>query len=50
VIRKNILNDIIITQDGMTHASEIIDIISFKKIKYQEMPVNIIYTDYSLQK
>ena len=50
VIRKNILNDIIITQDGMTHASEIIDLISSKKIKYKEMPVNIIYTDYSLAK
>jgi len=34
----------------MTHASEIIDIISSKKIIYKEMPVNIIYTDYSLAK
>lgn len=50
VIRKNILNDIVITQDGMTHASEIIDIVSSKKIKYKEMPVNIIYTDYSIAK
>jgi len=34
----------------MTHASEIIDIISSKKIRYKEMPVNIIYTPYSLAK
>ncbi|MDD3793702.1 MAG: DUF2304 family protein [Candidatus Gracilibacteria bacterium] len=50
VIRKNILDDIIITQDGMTHASEIIDIISSKRIRYKEMPVNIIYTPYSVAK
>jgi len=50
VIRKNILKDIKITQDGMTHASEILDIISQNKIKFKEVPVNIIYTDYSLAK
>lgn len=50
VLRKNVLKDIVITQDGMTHASEIIDLISSKKIKYKEMPVNIIYTPYSMAK
>lgn len=50
VIRKTILNDIRITQDGMTHASEILDIISQKKIKFREVPVNITYTPYSLAK
>jgi len=44
------LKDIKITQDGMTHASEILDIISQNKIKFKEVPVNIIYTDYSLAK
>ncbi|NVP18033.1 DUF2304 family protein [Candidatus Gracilibacteria bacterium] len=50
VLRKNVLKDIVITQDGMTHASEIIDLISSKKIKYKEIPVNIIYTPYSMAK
>ncbi len=50
VIRKNALEKIRITQDGMTHASEIIDIISTEKIVYKEVPVHIIYTEYSLAK
>jgi hypothetical protein len=44
------LDKIKITQDGMSHASEIIDIISREKIKYMEVPVNIKYTEYSLKK
>lgn len=50
VIRKRALESIKITQDWMTHASEIIDIISTKKLLYREVPVNIIYTEYSLAK
>jgi len=34
----------------MGHASEIIDIIASKKISFREVPVNIHYTKYSLQK
>jgi hypothetical protein len=34
----------------MTHASEIIDIIASKKIVYKEVPVHIIYTEYSMAK
>jgi hypothetical protein len=34
----------------MTHASEIIDIISSKKLVYKEVPVHIVYTEYSLAK
>jgi hypothetical protein len=34
----------------MSHASEIIDIISKEKIKFKEVPVNIQYTQYSLKK
>jgi hypothetical protein len=44
------LNDLKITNDGMGHASEIIDLVSVNKIKYAEAPVNIKYTDYSLSK
>lgn len=39
-----------ITQDGMAHASEIIDQISKNKLKYREVPVTVIYSDYSISK
>lgn len=39
-----------ITMDGFEHASEIIDEIARKKIKYLEVPVFIDYTDYSKAK
>jgi len=50
VIKKETLKDISITIDGMGHASEIVDIISSKKIKFKEVPVDILYTDYSIAK
>ncbi|MEM4711038.1 MAG: glycosyltransferase family 2 protein [Candidatus Woesearchaeota archaeon] len=39
-----------ITSDRMEHASEIIEEIKRKKIEYKEIPVTILYTDYSLKK
>jgi len=39
-----------ITQNRMAHASEIISIIKTLKMKYQEMPCNIRYNSYTLQK
>ncbi|MEM4336805.1 MAG: glycosyltransferase family 2 protein [Candidatus Woesearchaeota archaeon] len=39
-----------ITQDKMEHASEIIDEIAKKKIKFKEVPVKIIYSEYSKAK
>jgi polyprenyl-phospho-N-acetylgalactosaminyl synthase len=39
-----------ITQDRMEHASEIVEEIVKKKIKYREVPVIIKYTDYSQKK
>lgn len=50
VMRKSALRSIRITMDGMWHASEIVDIISQKNIKFKEVPVNILYTDYSRSK
>ena len=50
VFRKNILNDLKITIDWMGHASELIDIVASKKIRFAEVPVDIIYTKYSLAK
>jgi len=49
-MKKSALKDIIITIDGMGHASEIIDIISQKHLKHKEVPVDILYTEYSLAK
>lgn len=49
-MRKSALEKIKISIDGMWHASEIIDIISQKKIPHMEVPVDIIYTEYSLSK
>lgn len=49
-IKYSALEKIKITIDGMWHASEIIDIISQKKMKYMEVPVDITYTEYSLSK
>lgn len=39
-----------ITSDRMEHASQIIEEIHKKKIKYMEIPVTIRYTDYSMNK
>lgn len=50
VARLETLKDISITIDWMWHASEIVEIISRKKIKFAEVPVNIKYTEYSLSK
>ena len=50
VMNKKAGKEIEITMDGFEHASEIIDEIARKKIKYTEVPVFIDYTDYSKQK
>ena len=34
----------------MEHASEILDIIKNKKIKYKEVPIVVIYSKYSMAK
>ncbi|NUJ98134.1 DUF2304 family protein [Candidatus Gracilibacteria bacterium] len=49
-IKKEALNDIKITIDGMGHASEIIDTIATKGIKFLEVPVTIHYDEYSKAK
>ncbi len=50
VFRRKILDKIKITIDWMGHASEIIDIVAAKKIKFAEVPVDIKYSEYSLSK
>jgi len=38
-----------ITSDRMEHASQIVEEIHKKRIKFKEVPVTIVYTDYSMQ-
>jgi len=47
---KKALNKIFINHSGMAHASDIIDQIKRHNLKYQEVPVTVFYTDYSLKK
>ena len=47
---KNALNKIFINHSGMAHASDIIDQIKRYNLRYQEAPVTVLYTDYSLKK
>jgi len=50
VFRTKIINEIYLTIDDMAYASELMDIISMKKINFMEVPVNIKYSDYSIKK
>jgi len=50
VFRTKTLKNIHLTIPDMGYASELIDIISSKKIPYKEIPVTIKYTPYSLSK
>lgn len=49
-LSKNAAQKIKITQDGMAHASEILDEIIKNNLKYEEIPVEVKYTDYSKNK
>ena len=42
--------EIEIKQNGMAHATELLQIIKEKKLHFTEVPVNVIYTDYSYRK
>jgi len=50
IIRREILDEIRLTADSMAYASELIEQIMRNKIPHAEIPVNIIYTEYSLAK
>lgn len=47
---RNVAETMQITMPDMTHASEILEIISKQKYRYKEIPVTIEYTDYSRAK
>ena len=48
--RSESASKIMITEDRMLHASEILQRISEQKLSYTEVPVHIRYTEYSLKK
>lgn len=48
MIKVASLPKIKITMNGMEHASEILDLINQKKLKYVEVPNTIVYTEYSM--
>jgi len=50
VLNRKAAKKIKITSDRMEHASEILEEIVKKKIKYKEVPVTIRYTGYSMKK
>jgi glycosyltransferase involved in cell wall biosynthesis len=45
-LSKNAAAKIVITQDGMAHATEILDQVRQHNLKYREVPVEIIYHEY----
>jgi len=49
-MNRNALEKIVITQNRMTHASEILQIAKRNALRYKEVPVAIHYTKYSQQK
>lgn len=49
-LNKNALEKIVITENKMAHASEILFEVKKYKLRYKEIPVTINYTKYSTQK
>lgn len=49
-LSKNAAEKIVITQNRMAHATQILQLIAYHKLSYTEVPVNIKYTEYSLAK
>lgn len=50
MIRLSAVKQIRLTMDGMEYASEFIEEMREKKLKFQEVPVNVTYTDDTLAK
>jgi len=50
MIKKTVLEKLVITSNWMTHASELESMIFEQNLQYTEVPVTIYYTDYSLKK
>jgi hypothetical protein len=50
MLTMNAVNKIKLTMDAFEYASELIEEVHHKRLKYAEVPVNIIYDEYSLGK
>jgi glycosyltransferase involved in cell wall biosynthesis len=50
VFNRNVASQLNITMPDFSHASEIIERIAHKRFTYKEVPVTIMYTDYSKKK
>jgi len=46
ILNSRALQKIIITQDGMAHASEIVEQIVSRRLKCKEIPVTVVYHDF----
>ncbi len=49
-LNRKALEQIVFTQNRMGHASEILSLVKKNKLRYQEIPVTIHYSDYSRKK
>lgn len=49
-LNRTAIEKIRITQNRMAHATEILSLIKNAKLRYEEVPVHIVYTDYSRNK
>lgn len=47
VFNRRVADEMQITMPDMAHASEILEIVAHKKYRYREVPVTIVYTEYS---
>ena len=50
LLRRDALQQVVLRQDGMAHASEIVSQLAGTGLPWAEMPVHIAYTDYSKAK
>lgn len=50
LLRRDALKQVVLRQDGMAHASEIVSQLAGTGLPWAEMPVHIAYTDYSKAK
>jgi glycosyltransferase involved in cell wall biosynthesis len=48
--KRDAIKKLNLKADRMEHASEILEQIAIKKLKYKEIPVTITYTEYSIKK
>lgn len=47
VFNRRVAEEMQITMPDMAHASEILEIVATRKYRYREVPVTIVYTEYS---